>query len=177
MADEFIDTARLRLRRPVASDADEIFARYASDPDVTRYVGFPRHRRLEHTHAFLSFADAHWAQWHTGPYLIVDRASGVLLGGTGLIFDSSFKAATGYILARDAWGRGVATEALGAMVALAPPLGVRRLYAVCHVDHRASARVLEKGGLTLEGVLRRYAEFPNLVEGEPMDVLCYSKVW
>jgi RimJ/RimL family protein N-acetyltransferase len=53
---------------------------------------------------------------------------------------------------------------------------VRRLYAVCHHAHRASARVLEKGGFTLEGVLRRYAEFPNLAAGERADVLCYSRI-
>jgi RimJ/RimL family protein N-acetyltransferase len=53
---------------------------------------------------------------------------------------------------------------------------VRRLYAVCHADHRASAHVLEKCGFTCEGTLRRYAEFPNLEPGEPQDVLCYSTI-
>jgi RimJ/RimL family protein N-acetyltransferase len=36
--------------------------------------------------------------------------------------------------------------------------------------------VLEKCGFACEGTLRRYAEFPNLRPGEPLDVLCYSIV-
>jgi RimJ/RimL family protein N-acetyltransferase len=37
--------------------------------------------------------------------------------------------------------------------------------------------VLEKCGFLREGVLRRYAEFPNLAPGEPADCLCYSRVF
>ena len=38
----------------------------------------------------------------------------------------------------------------------------------------ASARVLEKCDFAREGVLRGYAEFPNLAPVEPQDVLCYA---
>jgi RimJ/RimL family protein N-acetyltransferase len=60
------------------------------------------------------------------------------------------------------------------MVELAPRLGLRRLYALCHVDHGASARVLDKCGFTREGILRRHAPFPNLGLDEPCDVYCYA---
>jgi RimJ/RimL family protein N-acetyltransferase len=60
------------------------------------------------------------------------------------------------------------------MVAVARGAGVRRLYALCHHSHRASARVLEKCDFAREGVLRAYGEFPNLPPVEPQDVLCYS---
>ena len=78
------------------------------------------------------------------------------------------------MLAKDAWGRGYATEALGAMVGIARAAGVRRLYALCHSEHLASARVLEKCHFAREGVLRGYAEFPNLKPVQPHDVLCYA---
>jgi hypothetical protein len=52
-------------------------------------------------------------------------------------------------------------------------MGIRRLYAICHVDHDASRRVMEKCGLTREGVLSRHTVFPNLGPGA-CDVLCYS---
>ncbi len=102
---------------------------------------------------------------------------GALLGGTGLAFETPFRAATGYVLARDAWGAGFASEALRAMVALAADLRVRRLYALCHPDHPASQRVLERCEFAREGRLRRYVEFPNLRPGEPADVLCYARVF
>jgi RimJ/RimL family protein N-acetyltransferase len=176
-APELIQTARLDLRRPQASDAEEMFATYTADPEVTRYVGFPRHRRIEDTRAFLAFSDGQWSTWPAGPYLIRLRADGSLLGSSGLMFETPCRAATGYVLARGAWGRGYATEAVTAMIDVARGCGVRRLYAVCHHEHLASAHVLEKAGFALEGTLRRYAEFPNLAPGEPLDCRCYARIF
>jgi RimJ/RimL family protein N-acetyltransferase len=170
-------TARLVLRRPRAADAEDVFSRYSSDSEVTRFLGWPRHSSLGETLAFFKFSDAEWRRWPAGPYLIECRQSGRLLGGTGLAFETPFRAATGYVLARDAWGRGYATEALRAMVSVAGEVGLRRLYALCHPDHPASSRVLEKCGFTREALLRRHSEFPNLRPGEPSDVLCYARVF
>jgi [ribosomal protein S5]-alanine N-acetyltransferase len=162
------------LRRPHLLDAGAIFSRYSSDPDVTRLVGWPTHRTVDDAQAFVAYSDGQWTQWSAGPYLIVSRGDGTLVGGTGLAFETPYRAQTGYVLSRDAWGRGLATEALEAMVGVARGAGVRRLYALCHHSHRASARVLEKCNFAREGVLRAYAEFPNLPPVEPQDVLCYA---
>lgn len=172
-----IETERLILRRPRAEDAEFVFERYASDPEVTRYVGWPRHRELDESRAFLAFSDDEWRRWPAGPYLIFSKAAGKLLGGTGLAFETMERASTGYVLARDAWGRGYATEALLAMVEHAQEVGVIRLYALCHPDHRPSARVLEKGGFEHEATLRRYSSFPNLESGTLSDVLCYTRIF
>ena len=176
-APERLETARLVLRRPQASDAPAIFARCASDADVTRWVGWPRHTAIADTEGFLGFGESEWSRWPAGPYLIESREAGQLLGGTGLGFETPFRASTGYVLARDAWGRGYATEALRAMVEVAGRLGVRRLYALCHPDHPASQHVLEKCGFAREALLRRHSEFPNLRAGEPADTLIYARVF
>ena len=176
-APERIETERLVLQRPRRDDAEAIFARYASDRDALAYVSWPAHATVADTHEFLTYSDVQWAGWGAGPFLILLREGDVLVGSTGLAFDAPERASTGYVIARDAWGRGYATEALGAMVPLAPTLGVRRLYALCHVDHRPSARVLEKGGFTLEGVLPRYCEFPNLEPGGRGDLCCFVRVF
>jgi RimJ/RimL family protein N-acetyltransferase len=176
-APERIETERLVLRRPVGNDADAIFSTYAADPLVTTYVGFPRHRSIEDTRAFLHFSEAQWVKWPAGPYLAFLRDSGALVGSTGLMFESPLRAATGYVLARGFWGRGLATESLIAMVRLAEACGVQRLDAICHHEHMASARVLEKGGFMFEGTLHRYAEFPNLARGSLYDVRCYAKIF
>lgn len=176
-APERVDTDRLILRRPTAADADAIYTTYAADPEVTTYVGFRRHRSVADTRAFLQFSDTQWSHWPAGPYVAILRRTGVLIGSSGLMFESRWRAATGYVFAKDYWGQGFATEALRAMVRLAGDCGVQRLYAICHHTHGASARVLEKGGFTLEGTLRRYAEFPNLGPGTLHDVLCYSRIF
>lgn len=175
-APDRIDTERLVLRRPRARDAREIFARYAADPEVTKYLSWPTHRSPVDTRVFLRFSDTEWTRWGAGPYVIESR-EGHLLGSTGLSFETRHRAATGYVLARDAWGHGYATEALQTMVVLAQSLGVRRLYALCYAAHGASAHVLEKCGFAREGILKSYLEFPNLTAGEPADVACYARVW
>jgi 8-oxo-dGTP diphosphatase len=173
-ASETLETARLRLARPRAEDAEAIFSRYASVEEVTRFLGWPRHRAVDDTRSFITFSDAEWARWPAGPYLAWQGDT--LIGGTGLAFETPWRAATGYVLARDAWGQGYATEMLAAMVDLARRLGVVRLYAICHPAHHASRRVLERGGFNLEGVLRAYAVFPNLDRRGPDDCACYARV-
>lgn len=169
-------TARLILRKPEPADAVAIFSRYSGDPEVTKYLGWPMHRRIEDTRAFLAFSNEDWRRWPAGPYLIESRADGRLLGGTGLGFDSRETASTGYVLARDAWGVGYATEALGAMVELAASLRVTRLYSFCHPDHRASIRVLEKCGFVREPATCRIV-FPNLAPGEHLPCLRFARIF
>ena len=175
-APERVETDRLVLRKPTVADIGAIYARYANDPEVTRFLAWPRHNVIDDTRAFIRFSDAEWQRWPAGPYLIEARDTGMLLGSTGLGFETTRRAATGYVLARDAWGCGYATEALHAMVAIASGVAVRRLYALCHPEHAASQHVLEKCGFAREATLRQYAEFPNLRPGEPTDVFCYSRI-
>jgi RimJ/RimL family protein N-acetyltransferase len=170
---EILETERLVLRRPRASDEPAIFSRYASDPEVTRYMAWPTHRSLEDTHAFLRLSDEAWARWPlAGAYLVFARDGVTLLGSAGILHDSGTVAQAGYILARDTWGRGYATEALLASVEAARAAGVRRLEAGVHVDHRASSRVLEKAGFVREGV--RQGRFPNLPPGVTREAAFYS---
>jgi [ribosomal protein S5]-alanine N-acetyltransferase len=170
-----IETTRLLLRRPVAADIQSVFDRYACDPEVTRYMAFPRHRSLDDTRAFIAWSDGQWQQWGAGPLLVFSRPDGTLLGGAGLVFETRDRAETGYVFARDAWGKGYATEALTATVDLASSLGVLRLSATCHIENRASKSVLEKCGFAHEGVLKRHIVFPNL-SSEPLDVLSYARL-
>jgi RimJ/RimL family protein N-acetyltransferase len=173
---ERIETDRLVLRRPVPADAEAIFTRYSADPEVTRFLGWARHTDVRETCDFIHFSDLEWQRWSAGPYLIESRATGSLLGGTGLSFETPYRASTGYVLARDAWGQGYATEALQAMVAVGSGTGLYRLYALCHPEHVPSQRVLEKCGFVREALLRRYTEFPNHRRGEPGDALCYTRL-
>jgi RimJ/RimL family protein N-acetyltransferase len=172
-APPLLTTARLALSAPEARDADAIFERFAGDPEVTRYMSWPRHRSLEDTRAFLSFSASQWQRRDAGPYLIRAREDDRLLGATGLQIDGPGEAVTGYVLAKDAWGQGYATEALQAMVDLARTIGLARLTALCHHEHRASQRVLEKCGFERERRMRR-SDFPNLAPGVRQDALCYT---
>ena len=170
-----IETARLILRQPTMGDAAAIFERYASDPEVTKFLGWPRHRSIRDTEAFLGFSAQEWERWPAGPYLISLPADHRVLGSTGFGFQSVEEAVTGYVLARDAWGNGYATEALGAVIEVAARIGVTRLRAVCHPEHRPSRRVLEKCGFVRDDPATRRVEFPNLAPGVDQEALCYVR--
>ena len=168
-----LETPRLILRRPEPADAEAVFARFANDPNVTRYMAWPRHESVEQTREFLSFSTAHWDAWPAGPYLIDVRTTGLLLGSTGFTFLEPGVAETGYVLARDAWGHGYASEALSALLLLSRSLGIQRLIAECHYEHRASQRVLEKCGFQrLPGALESRV-FPNLGGAQPVLSYCW----
>ena len=174
-APPLVETPRLVLSAPTAEDAELVFRRYAGDENVTRYLGWPRHRTIADTEAFLAFSAVQWEREGAGPYLIWARADGRLLGSTGLGLEPHRQAITGYVLAADAWGQGYATEALAAVVDVAADIGVMRLYALCHPQHRASWRVLEKCRFERDAAWNQKVEFPNLAGGTAQDALCYRR--
>jgi RimJ/RimL family protein N-acetyltransferase len=175
MFPEQITTERLLLRWPVEADAPEIFARYAQDPEVTRYLTWRPHTSLQETLEFQRKSAADRAEGKVCSWLIRLRERHEVLGMIGLGIEKHV-ASLGYCLARDAWGRGYATEAAQAVVALARENeSLWRIQASCHVDNTASGRVLEKAGLVFEGTLRRQSMLPNLSDA-PSDVRRYATV-
>jgi ribosomal-protein-alanine N-acetyltransferase len=79
----------------------------------------------------------------------------------------------GYWIGEAFWGRGIATEALGAFVAYADrTFRLDRLFAYVFARNPASARVLEKCGFLREGVLKG-AIFKD---GVVMDAWLYARV-
>jgi len=62
------------------------------------------------------------------------------------------------------------------MVRMAAAVRVQRVYALCHVRHEKSVRVLERCEFPREGILRGYQVFPNLGVPDPQDVYCYAHI-
>lgn len=160
MAPESFPCPRLLLRRPTLLDAEAIFARYASDADVTRLLAWPRHRDLGDTLAFLAWSDACWARDGVGPYLVTTPDGAEVLGSTGLERVDATSARVGYLLVPVAQGRGLATEALRGVVHVARAEGLRTLIAEVHPDNAASLRLLDDAGFVR--VSTRRMVLPNL---------------
>ena len=169
---ETIETDRLLLRKPRPDDAEVIFAAYAQDPEVTRYLTWAPHTHLCQTEVFIASRIRAWETGEAFEWVITRRGDDTALGMIALHVQDC-KADLGYVLAKPHWGQGLVPEAAGALVdwALAQP-ELYRVWAVCDVDNPASARVMEKCGMSYEGTLKRWLRRPN--RAEPVDCLCYA---
>lgn len=167
-------TERLYLRPARQDDAETICASWSNDPLVTRYLGWRPYDDVDLAREFLRNAQERWPRGDR-LWAIERRDDGRLIGQIGAHLEST-RAMFGYVLARAHWGRGFMTEALRAVTeaGLDSP-SIFRVWAVCDVENAASARVMQKAGMTYEGRLRRWMIHPN-VSPEPRDVLCYAKV-
>jgi [ribosomal protein S5]-alanine N-acetyltransferase len=170
---ESFTTKRLLLRKPRVEDAPLIFAAYAQDPEVTRYLTFRPHRDLKDAHAAVDRFLESWRSGKSYCWLIFRQENDELVGAISARQDQGIN--LGYLIARPYWRRGFMTEALGAVIewAFAQP-AIFRVWAVCDCDNEASARLLEQNGFHQEGILRQWSLHPN-VSDVRRDCYCYAK--
>ena len=172
---ETIETNRLRLRMPRPNDAEDIFQKYAQDPEITKYMVWTVHESVIETRNFVNRCIQCWKDGSAFPWVIERKHDQELVGMIELRI-KQHSADTGYVIARAYWGNGYATEALQSIVdwALAQEQ-IFRVWAVCDIENGASARVMEKVGMQREGILRRLIVHPNISD-QPRDCFCYSIV-
>ena len=172
---ERFETERLVLRIPRTDDAPAIFAAYAQDIEVTRYLTWRPHKNLEETYSIIERILKLWKEGNAYSYAIALKDSEAVIGMIALHPDD-FKVGLGYVLARPHWGKGYMTEAVRVLANwLLEQPEIYRVFAVCDVENFASARVMEKAGMIREGILLRNSMHPN-VSNEPRDSYIYSIV-
>lgn len=170
---ERIETERLVLRKPRLDDAPEIFAAYAQDPEVTRYLTWRPHTSVEETHQFIGQMLKYWEIGRAYPYALTSKDSDTIIGMIA-VHPDGYRLGIGYVLARVHWGKGYIPEAAQALInwAFQQP-SIYRVDATTDVENIASQRVLEKLGMQCEGILRRYMIHPNLSD-VPRDSYIYA---
>jgi aminoglycoside 6'-N-acetyltransferase len=150
-------TERLVVRAYTPADASR-YAAIRSDPDVARYQGWSVPFPLERAERFMADLQGVQApppgEWFS--VAICDAASGEVIGDVAVHRDGSFPTAEiGYTLEPAWWGRGLATEAVGAVIGwLFDTQGLRRIEAQTHPDNAGSIAVLCKLGFVHEGTKR-----------------------
>jgi len=172
---ERMETKRLVLRVPRMDDAAAIFAGWAQDTEVTRYLTWRPHQQIQETEAFIQNCLSAWESETRFPYMITLKESGEVIGMIDPRIDGT-KVGIGYGAARAYWGKGYVTEATRAVIdwAFQQP-SIFRVYATTDVENIASRRVLEKVGMQCEGILRKYILHPNMSD-EPRDSYMYAIV-
>jgi ribosomal-protein-alanine N-acetyltransferase len=170
-----IETPRLLLRRYRLEDAENIFQDWASDPEVAKYLSWKPHQSLADTYAFLEQTQKSWQDRSHLALGMEGKETGRLIGGIGFGYEARVRVQFGYAIGRKYWGQGYTSEALRALIPVVfRDSQIHRAYALCYVKNQGSARVMEKAGLSFEGVLRQYFLLPNVSPQVPCDMACYS---
>ena len=170
-----LETERLRLRPFRRADAKDVFA-YASDEEVARYELWDAHQRLSETRGYLAWMRQQYRNGQPASWAIELRESKLVIGSIGFMWVSEEHRSgeIGYSLARSHWNQGLTTEALRAVLSVSSEkLRLHRIEAQCDVRNPASGRVLEKCGMSREGVLHH--RLRN--KGEYIDVALYAVVY
>ena len=147
----FARTERLLLRPGWAEDAPALAQAIADLAIVRNLASAPWPFALRDAEAFLAAP----RDPVLPSLLIFERTDGepVLAGACGLGRRPSGNIELGYWIARSHWGRGFATEAGRALIAIARALKLERLEASHFLDNPASGRVLEKLGFQSTGLI------------------------
>ena len=155
-----LETARLRLRAFDESDLDDL-CRVTADPEVVRFIGDGHMLTREEMAASLTSIMSAFRRRGFGRWALVEKATGALLGYCGLSVPVGQQGVElVYMLARAAWGRGLATEASEAVLRYAfEEMGVERVSAFTMPDNARSRRVLERLGMEYlsDGIYAGYA--------------------
>jgi len=148
-------TERLLLRPLVEADTAAL-AVINADPEVMRFIGNGGARTLEQTEGLVAKVTAHWDGYGWGAFAVEELATGEL-AGLAILATPSFLpeilpvTELGWRIGREKWGRGYAPEAARAVLGFAfGELGWDRVVSCIHSDNKASKRVAEKLGMTLE---------------------------
>lgn len=169
-------TERLELRRPTLDDAQAAFDTYTSDESITTYLTWTAHTAVAQTREFFQQTIDAWdLRMGHRVWLLEHKHDGQLLGALGCSV-YRHRVEVGFALARRFWGQGYIPEALEKVceAAFADPR-IARVEALCDVENRQSARVMEKIGMQHEGRLRQYRSLPNRSD-TPRDCLMYAIV-
>jgi len=152
MKNPVITTERLILRPLTLEDAPVAFERWASDPEVAKYMRYYAHKSVETTREWLKSVVANEYSDTDYDWGFVLKETGELIGSGGLYYDDEdgmFE--IGYNFAHDQWRKGLATEAAKAMVDFAfTTLHQTQLRGRHNVLNPASGAVMKKCGFVYE---------------------------
>ncbi len=168
------ETANLIVRNPIENDAYDIFRNYAQDTEVTQYLTWEPHTHISQTMQWIDFCIQNSETSTSRKYVLFHKEDNQAIGMIDFRIDS-FMAEFGYVLAKKYWGKGLMTEAIKPVLeSIYSMPNIYRLWAVHDINNPASGKVMQKLGLSYEGILKRFCLHPN-VSTEPRDAVLYAR--
>ena len=146
-----LETERLVLRRLQVSDVDALVSLW-SDPDVTEFMGGPRDAERIRLLFLEGAADPLAETYDLWP--LIEKKGGIVIGHCGLLdktVDGREEIELVYVIEKNSWGQGYATEIARALRDHAfAALRLTRLISLIEPENAASEHVAQKVGMCLE---------------------------
>ena len=169
-----LQTERLRLRRLSFDDVYDYYERLGSDGEVSKYMLFEPHQDIGETlalieEALVRYEEEDFYRWG------IENEDG-LIGVIELLhFDEESESCSfAYMLGKQWWGQGYATEAVQEVFRFAAEeLGVKKITADHMAPNAASGAVMRRAGMVQVGIL------PGKYEkhGQRHDAIVYERVF
>ncbi|MEM6262131.1 MAG: GNAT family N-acetyltransferase [Bacteroidota bacterium] len=173
---EAFQTARLQLRRLAPEDAPDMY-RYASKEEVAHFLTWDAHVSIEDSLVTINRLNAGWDTGQAYVFGVIPNGRKGLVGTIGLHFERPWSAEVGYAVDVPYWGNGYMTEALIGVLDFARTYfpALYRIEAHHDLLNPASGRVMEKAGMTYEGIRKAYSHERG-PDGRPRDLIMHAIV-
>jgi ribosomal-protein-alanine N-acetyltransferase len=163
-----LETERLHLRAMRVSDAADMYD-YAKRDEVTKYLLWNPHPDVTYTRRYLEYLAGRYRLGQFYDWAIVSKSDQRMIGTCGFVrFDCPHNSAEiGYVLSPDYQGQGYMYEAAQRVMQFGfSVLGLHRIEARYMIENTSSRQVMEKLGMSFEGVKRS----SMLVKGQYRDI-------
>ncbi len=168
---QIIKTERLILRKYNINDVEDIFANYATDKKVTKFLSWQPYKNID---SLKDFVSSQVLNYTNNIYNWVIEYSGQVIGSVSVINtdEKNESCEIGYCLGFKFWNMGLMTEAVSAVIKfLFLEVGYNRIYAKHDIENPASGKIMTKCNMIYEGRLREhYLRY----DGTYSDSLIYS---
>ena len=149
------ETERLILRKMDERDAAAVFA-MRNDADIMRFIREPQQR--QETDNWIKLISSRWQTEKIGLGAVIEKSSEKFIGWCGLwrLIETG-ETEIGYAIDKNFWGRGYATEASARYLQYGfGELKLDKIVAVARSENAASLRVMERLGMTFDGIGKFY---------------------
>jgi ribosomal-protein-alanine N-acetyltransferase len=150
---KILENKRLILRRLLPNDLDRLFALY-SDKEIRRYFPEGTLTHEETKEELEWFLDGHPEHPELGLWATIHKETDQFIGRCGLLpwtIEGRAEVEVAYLLAKEYWGQGLATEAALAIADYGfEQLGLSRLICLIDPKNQASQKVAGRIGMRFE---------------------------
>lgn len=152
-----LETDRLILRRLELTDAVDMFNNWCNDDDVTRYLPWDSHGKIEVTYDILNMWLKDYDNSHVYRWIVILKDGNKPIGTVDVvnkdIDNKVFE--LGHCYSKESWGKGIATEVLGKVISfLFDEVGAHVIFAKHNENNPASGKVMQKVNMKYDGTLR-----------------------